>query len=116
MCHLNLHKTFSIPHGGGGPGLGPIAVNEKLEPFLPGHTHSIGAVASSINSSASIIPISYSYLGQLGRSGAKKCTAIAMLNANYLMRNLQDDYPVLYKGQNNMCAHEFIIDIRPLKQ
>ncbi|CAD8068445.1 unnamed protein product [Paramecium primaurelia] len=116
VCHLNLHKTFSIPHGGGGPGLGPIAVNKKLAPYLPGREHSLGSVASSLYSSASIIPIPYSYFGQLGRQGAKKCTAMAMLNANYLMKNLKNDYKVLFTGQNGMCAHEFIIDIRPIKQ
>ena len=122
VCHLNLHKTFAIPHGGGGPGMGPICVNEKLAPFLPGHTSlinsdtAINAVSAAPYGSASILLISYAYIKMLGASGMKKSTEIAILNANYMKARLEDAYKILYTGKNGTCAHEFIIDLRPFKQ
>lgn len=103
VCHLNLHKTFSIPHGGGGPGMGPIGVTETLVPFLPKMYHeeqglSVGQLAGAKYGSASILPISYAYIGQLGREGSRKCTIVAMLNANYMMKQLEADYQILYQG------------------
>ncbi len=121
VCHLNLHKTFAIPHGGGGPGMGPICVNEKLAPFLPGHhtlhnNDSIQAVSAAPFGSASILLISYAYIKMLGSEGIRKSTEIAILNANYMKARLEQAYPVLYAGKNGTCAHEFIIDLRPFKQ
>ena len=122
VCHLNLHKTFSIPHGGGGPGMGPICVNDKLAPFLPGHVslnnHStaIPAVSAAPFGSASILLISYAYIKMLGSEGMRKSTEVAILNANYMKARLQNDYKILYTGKNGTCAHEFIIDLRPFKQ
>ncbi len=122
VCHLNLHKTFAIPHGGGGPGMGPICVNEKLAPYLPGHvtlknsdksTHAVSAAAFG---SASILLISYAYIKMLGADGLKKSTEAAILNANYMKARLQQAYPILYTGKNDTCAHEFIVDLRPFKQ
>ncbi len=122
VCHLNLHKTFAIPHGGGGPGMGPICVNDKLKPYLPGHPlvktggkKAIPAVCSTPFGSASIIVISYGYLRMLGSEGVKKATAYAILNANYLKELLQKKYPVLYTGKNGRVAHEFILDTRQFK-
>lgn len=122
VCHLNLHKTFAIPHGGGGPGMGPICVNEKLAPFLPGH-HSLtkkdtqaGAVSAAAFGSASILLISYGYIKMLGAAGLQKSTAYAILNANYMKARLKNDYKILYTGKNGTCAHEFIVDLRPFKQ
>lgn len=125
VCHLNLHKTFSIPHGGGGPGMGPICVNEKLKPFLPllpGSSsprekgqESYGAVSSAPYGSASILLISYAYLKMLGPAGIRKATEYAILNANYMKARLEKFYKVLYSGENNTCAHEFIVDLRPFK-
>jgi len=122
VCHLNLHKTFAIPHGGGGPGMGPICVNEKLAPFLPGH-HSLtkndtgaGAVSAAAFGSASILLISYGYIKMLGADGLQKSTAYAILNANYMKARLKNDYKILYTGKNGTCAHEFIVDLRPFKQ
>lgn len=122
VCHLNLHKTFSIPHGGGGPGMGPICVNDKLKQFLPGHAvcdiggqKSINAVSSAPWGSASILLISYGYVRMLGREGVKKSTEIAILNANYMKAKLIKEYPVLYLGKNGHCAHEMIIDLRKFK-
>ncbi len=121
VCHLNLHKTFAIPHGGGGPGMGPICVNEKLAPFLPGHVTlqntpgAITAVSAAPYGSASILLISYAYINMLGSEGMKKSTEIAILNANYMRARLADDYKILYTGKNCTCAHEFIIDLRPFK-
>lgn len=124
VCHLNLHKTFAIPHGGGGPGMGPIGVNDKLKPFLPGHvikgvantaataTH---AVSAAPYGSASILLISYAYIKMLGADGLKKSTEYAILNANYMKARLQNDYKILYTGKNGTCAHEFIVDLRPFK-
>jgi glycine dehydrogenase len=126
VCHLNLHKTFSIPHGGGGPGMGPICVNSKLEPFLPGHItkgvtaaekkEHLHAVSAARYGSASILLISYAYIKMLGAEGMKKSTQYAILNANYMKARLEKYYRVLYSGKRGTCAHEFIVDLRPFKQ
>lgn len=122
VCHLNLHKTFAIPHGGGGPGMGPICVNEKLAPYLPGHValknpeKSIHAVSAAPYGSASILLISYAYIKMLGAEGMKRSTEVAILNANYMKARLQNDFKILYAGKNGTCAHEFIVDLRPFKQ
>jgi len=123
VCHLNLHKTFAIPHGGGGPGMGPICVNDKLKPYLPGHIteqegasiKSHGAVSAATYGSASILLISYAYIKLLGAEGMKRSTEYAILNANYMRARLQKYYPILYLGKNGTCAHEFIVDLRPFK-
>jgi glycine dehydrogenase len=120
VCHLNLHKTFAIPHGGGGPGMGPICVNEKLKDHLPGHyinsDHGIsGAVSAAPYGSASILLISYAYIKMLGSAGITEATRYAILNANYMKSRLESHYPILYSGANNTCAHEFIVDLRPFK-
>jgi glycine dehydrogenase len=122
VCHLNLHKTFAIPHGGGGPGVGPIAVAKHLSPFLPGHplvktggTNAITAVSAAPWGSASILVISYAYIKMMGAEGLKKATQVAILNANYIKARLSDYYPVLYKGKNGFVAHEMILDCRPFK-
>ncbi len=122
VCHLNLHKTFSIPHGGGGPGMGPICVNESLAPFLPKHTFAktggkkgIPAVSWAPWGSASILLISYAYIKMLGQEGVLNSTKYAILNANYIKQRLQDEYPVLYTGAKGNVAHELIIDLRPFK-
>ncbi len=123
VCHLNLHKTFCIPHGGGGPGMGPIGVAEHLAPHLPGHplvpvsgTEGIGPVAAAPWGSASILPISYAYIAMMGAQGLKRSAQIAILSANYMAKRLQSTYPVLYKAQNGLVAHEFILDTRDLKK
>ncbi len=118
VCHLNLHKTFAIPHGGGGPGMGPICVNDKLAPFLPGHSQngdSANAVSAAPLGSASILLISYAYIKMLGAKGLTLSTAYAILNANYMKARLEKNYSILYAGKNGTCAHEFIIDLRPFK-
>jgi glycine dehydrogenase len=122
VCHLNLHKTFAIPHGGGGPGMGPICVNDKLAPYLPGHCmvrtggeKGISAVASAPWGSASILLISYGYIRMLGKKGLTEATKYAILNANYIKAKLEPTYPVLYKGAKGRAAHELIIDLRPFK-
>ncbi|PWT71848.1 MAG: glycine dehydrogenase (aminomethyl-transferring) [Bacteroidetes bacterium] len=132
VCHLNLHKTFAIPHGGGGPGMGPICVNEKLAPYLPGHPafpeHHLdngktgaqpgggfGAVSSAPFGSASILLISYAYIKMLGSSGITQATKYAILNANYMKARLEKYFKILYTGANDTCAHEFIVDLRPFK-
>lgn len=123
VSHLNLHKTFAIPHGGGGPGMGPIGVKSHLAPFLASHKVSPvtgvnpdnGAVAAAPYGSASILPITWMYNMMLGKSGLKRSTQMAILNANYMAEKLSAHYPVLYRGRNNKVAHECIIDIRPLK-
>ena len=123
VCHLNLHKTFAIPHGGGGPGMGPICVNDKLKPYLPGHVttsdgsaqKATGAVSSATFGSASILLISYAYIKLLGAEGMKRSTEYAILNANYMRARLEKYYPILYLGNNGTCAHEFIVDLRPFK-
>jgi glycine dehydrogenase len=123
VCHLNLHKTFAIPHGGGGPGMGPIAVAAHLAPFLPGNPLLAGegerkrpAVSAAPWGSASILLISYGYLRMLGASGATDATRIAMLNANYLKSRLEAHYPVLYAGDHGRVAHELIFDLRQFKR
>lgn len=122
VCHLNLHKTFAIPHGGGGPGMGPIGVAEHLAPFLPSHTvvptggrKGVNAVAAAPWGSALILLISYGYIKMLGKTGVQRATEIAMLNANYIKARLEKHYPVLYKGKNGFCAHEMILDCRAFK-
>ncbi len=116
VMHLNLHKTFCIPHGGGGPGVGPIGVNEKLEPYLPKNPlESDHAVSSAEYGSASILPISWAYIKMMGSKGLRKATAVAILNANYLAHRLKDNYKILYTGKNNHVAHECILDTRVFK-
>src|SRR3954462_15555456 len=123
VCHLNLHKTFCIPHGGGGPGMGPIGVAKHLVPFLPGHPvvqqpgrTTVGAVSAAPWGSASILPISYAYIKLMGSEGLEYATKIAILNANYIARRLQEHFPVLYKGAQGTIAHECIVDTRVVKQ
>jgi glycine dehydrogenase len=122
VCHMNLHKTFCIPHGGGGPGMGPIAVAAHLAPFLPGHgvvglggERSIPAVSAAPWGSASILPISWVYIRLMGASGLRQATAYAILNANYIAHRLQHHFPVLYRGASNLVAHECILDLRAFK-
>jgi glycine dehydrogenase len=126
VCHINLHKTFAIPHGGGGPGMGPICTAPHLTPFLPSHPvinnnnhdtdQAISAVSAAPWGSAGVLPISWSYMAMLGSAGMKTSTAMAILNANYMAKLLEEHYPVLYKGENGMNAHEFIIDLRPIRK
>ncbi|MBD1558793.1 aminomethyl-transferring glycine dehydrogenase [Vibrio sp. S9_S30] len=121
VSHLNLHKTFCIPHGGGGPGMGPIGVKSHLAPFLPGHIENgvqgeDYAVSAADLGSASILPISWAYIAMMGTQGLTEATKLAILNANYIMERLRSHYPVLYRGTNGRVAHECIIDIRPLKE
>lgn len=123
VCHLNLHKTFAIPHGGGGPGMGPICVAAHLAPYLPGHAlvhtggeHAISAVSAAPYGSASILLISYAYVKMLGKSGVLSATKHAILNANYIKARLEQTYDVLYKGKNGRVAHELIIDFRDIKK
>lgn len=125
VCHLNLHKTFAIPHGGGGPGVGPICVKNHLAKYLPGHItdgnnqqerNGYGAVSSANFGSASILLISYAYIKLLGNKGLRKATEYAILNANYMKARLNKHYSILYTGANGTCAHEFIVDLRPFKQ
>lgn len=124
VSHLNLHKTFCIPHGGGGPGMGPIGVKAHLAPFVPGHsvvqidgvTTQQGAVSAAPFGSASILPISWMYIRMMGAEGLKQASQVAILNANYIATRLKDAYPVLYTGRDHRVAHECILDIRPLKE
>jgi len=123
VCHLNLHKTFAIPHGGGGPGVGPICVARHLAPFLPsnplvktGGKHPISAVSSAPWGSALVLLISFGYIKMLGAKGLKSATEIAIVNANYLKTQLQNNYEILYTGENGYCAHEMIVDFRKFKQ
>jgi glycine dehydrogenase len=118
VCHLNLHKTFAIPHGGGGPGMGPICVKAHLAPYLPGHTHqgSSSAVSAAPYGSASILLISYAYIRMLGPGGLTAATEYAILNANYMRARLEGHYDILYTNRNGQCAHEFIVDLRPFKK
>ena len=123
VCHINLHKTFSIPHGGGGPGMGPIGVAAHLAPYLPGHPlvktggdRAIHALSAAPWGSASILLISYAYMKMLGRDGMTDATRYAILNANYIKSRLEKHYPVLYTRRNGRVAHEMIFDVRPLKQ
>jgi glycine dehydrogenase len=122
VCHLNLHKTFCIPHGGGGPGMGPIAVAKHLAPFLPGHPitgdggpEAILPVSAASHGSASILPISWMYIAMMGPAGLRRATQVAILNANYMQKRLEKHYRVLFKGTHGMVAHEFVIDARPFK-
>ncbi|RYY96455.1 MAG: glycine dehydrogenase (aminomethyl-transferring) [Chitinophagaceae bacterium] len=132
VCHLNLHKTFAIPHGGGGPGMGPICVKAHLAPHLPGHVESFGtstgmgvdegkfqgrgAVSAAEYGSASILLISYGYIRMLGREGVRKATEYAILNANYMLARLKGQFDILYTNHSGQCAHEFIVDLRPFKK
>ncbi|WP_061215580.1 aminomethyl-transferring glycine dehydrogenase [Leptospira santarosai] len=123
VCHLNLHKTFCIPHGGGGPGVGPIGVAKHLVPFLPGHVlvnnatgNEHGAVSAAPWGSASILLISWIYIALMGTDGLTNATRISILNANYIAKRLEKAYPVLYKGKNGFVAHECILDVRPFKK
>jgi glycine dehydrogenase len=126
---LNLHKTFCIPHGGGGPGVGSIGVAQHLAPHLPGHpviecggegtdvvAKAVGTVAAAPQGSAAILPISWMYIKMLGEPGLTKSTQLAILNANYMAKRLESHYDVLFRGTNGMCAHEFILDTRPYKE
>ena len=124
VSHLNLHKTFCIPHGGGGPGVGPCAVKAHLAPFLPGALREDGVrtagtgngamVSAATFGSASILPISWMYIVMMGRDGLRKATQVAMLNANYIATRLAPHYPTLYSGRSQLVAHECILDVRPL--
>lgn len=124
VSHMNLHKTFSIPHGGGGPGVGPIGVRAHLAPFLPRHSmvpemgpkSGITATTSAPWGSASILPISWSYISMMGAEGLRKATLVSILNANYIAKKLAPHYPILYKGKEGLVAHECILDLRPLKK
>jgi glycine dehydrogenase len=123
VCHLNLHKTFCIPHGGGGPGMGPIGVAAHLAPFLPGHPvrkiggkHGIGPIAAAPYGSPSILTISWIYIALMGSNGLTKATKVAMLNANYMAKRLEKHFPILYTGKHGFCAHEFILDTRQFKE
>ena len=123
ICHINLHKTFAIPHGGGGPGMGPICVDERLAPYLPNHVvhtvggeKAIGAVAAAAWGSASILTIPWAYIAMLGRRGVRRASELAILNANYMAKRLEQHFDVLYRGDKGLVAHEFIIDLRPIKR
>ncbi|MGH7167452.1 MAG: aminomethyl-transferring glycine dehydrogenase, partial [Nitrospiraceae bacterium] len=123
VCHLNLHKTFCIPHGGGGPGMGPIGVASHLAPYLPGHpvtklggTESIGPVSAAPYGSASILAISWVYIALMGADGLTKASKVAILNANYMAKRLEKEFPVLYTGKQGLVAHEFILDLRQFKE
>lgn len=123
VCHMNLHKTFCIPHGGGGPGMGPIACTKELEPYLPGHPtiacggqNAIGPVSAAPYGSASILPISWAYIKMMGGEGLTQATKLAILNANYMASRLREHYDILYTNENGMCGHEFIVDIRPFSE
>ncbi|MBA3964885.1 MAG: aminomethyl-transferring glycine dehydrogenase [Nitrospirales bacterium] len=123
VCHLNLHKTFCIPHGGGGPGMGPIAVASHLAPFLPGHplvqvggAKGIGPIAAAPYGSPNILPISWVFIKLMGGDGLTKASQVAILNANYMANRLDKYYPMLFAGKNGMAAHEFILDLRPFKK
>jgi glycine dehydrogenase len=123
VCHINLHKTFAIPHGGGGPGMGPICVSAKLAPYLPGHPihrvggeKAIGPVSSAAWGSASILTISWAYILMLGSRGVRHASELAILGANYMAKRIEPHFEVLYRGEHGLVAHEFIIDLRPLKR
>jgi len=118
VSHLNLHKTFCIPHGGGGPGVGPTAVKSHLAPFLPakyGEDAPVGMVSAASYGSASILPISWMYIAMMGGTGLRRATQVALLNANYVAARLAPHYPTLYTGRNGLVAHECILDLRPIK-
>lgn len=120
--HLNLHKTFAIPHGGGGPGVGSIGYMKHLEPFVPGHCEvnidgrDTGAVAGAPYGNAGVVPISYSYIKMSGKHGLREAAVQSILNANYMADRLDGDYKVLYRGENGRCAHEFILDVSEFKK
>jgi glycine dehydrogenase len=122
VSHLNLHKTFAIPHGGGGPGIGPVAARAHLAPFLPGHTMSqaplanYGPISAAPYGSAGVLPISWAYIRMMGADGLRDATAAAVLSANYVAKKLEGHYPLLYSGKNGLVAHECIIDIRPIQK
>ena len=130
VCHLNLHKTFCIPHGGGGPGMGPIGIKAHLAPFMPTHPviptgalpafktdkQAFGTMAAAPYGSSLILPISYAYISMMGSEGLTQASKLAILNANYMAKRLEAHYPVLFRGDGGTCAHEFIIDLRPLKE
>jgi glycine dehydrogenase len=121
VCHMNLHKTFCIPHGGGGPGMGPIGVAKHLQAFLPGHAvvpvagRDSAAVSAAPWGSASILPISWVYIAAMGGAGLRLSSEYAILNANYIAKRLQEYFPVLYRGHGNLVAHECILDLRAFK-
>ena len=122
VCHINLHKTFCIPHGGGGPGMGPICTAKHLAPYLPGHAlietggaSAIGAVSAAPWGSSMILPISWMYIAMMGPDGLRRATEVAILNANYVAKRLSEHFPILYTGKNGLVAHECIVDVRPLK-
>ncbi|MGB9011349.1 MAG: glycine dehydrogenase (aminomethyl-transferring), partial [Aeromicrobium sp.] len=122
MSHLNLHKTFCIPHGGGGPGVGPVAVAEHLVPFLPTHPmhpveskrEGIGAISAAPYGSAGILPIPYAYIAMMGAQGLTDATSVAVLSANYIAKRVGSAFPVLYTGDHDLVAHECILDVRGL--
>jgi glycine dehydrogenase len=125
VCHLNLHKTFCIPHGGGGPGMGPIAAADHLAPFLPGHPvgrpgsageHAIGPISAAPYGSPSILTISWVYIALMGAEGLKRATQVAILNANYMAARLAEHFPILYRGKGGRVAHEFIVDCRAFEE
>src|SRR5438132_11758773 len=123
VCHLNLHKTFCIPHGGGGPGMGPIGVARHLAPFLPGHPvtglggeKSLGTVSAAPYGSPSILTISWVYIALMGPDGLKRASEVAILNANYMAKRLEGHYEILFTGRSGRVAHEFIVDARPCKR
>jgi glycine dehydrogenase len=125
VCHLNLHKTFCIPHGGGGPGMGPIGVRKHLAPFLPGHVTlrdsgkenaDVTAVSAAPWGSASILTISWAYIAMMGEAGLTEATKVSILSANYILSRLKEHYDVLYTGKNGYAAHEMILDLRKFKQ
>jgi glycine dehydrogenase len=122
VSHLNLHKTFCIPHGGGGPGVGPVCVVEDLVPFLPGHvtgglpSHGVGAVSAAPLGNAAVLPISWMYCRMMGAEGLQQATEVAILSANYISKRLHEHYPTLYASKNGHVAHECILDLRPLKE
>ena len=128
VMHINLHKTFAIPHGGGGPGMGPIGVKVHLAPYLPGHPlvegvnpaaskcGTVGTVSAAPWGSASILTVSWAYIAMMGADGLRRATQVAILSANYIAARLREHYPILYAGRNGMVAHECILDLRPIKR
>jgi len=126
VCHLNLHKTFCIPHGGGGPGMGPICVKKHLIPYLPTHPivppegtdpiNSFGTISAAPYGSAAVLSIPWAYIKMMGARGLRAATQLAILNANYMMARLQDDFELKYRGANGRCAHEFIVDCKSFKK
>ena len=123
VCHLNLHKTFAIPHGGGGPGVGPVGVKEHLRPYLPTHdiadsleSNNVALVSAAPYGSASILPVSWMYISMMGALGLKQASEVAILNANYIAKRLESHYPILYKGKNGLVAHECIVDLRAIQK